>query len=204
MHDLNLFCVGVMYSGEYDACDVTLSVYPHRASLKNMPVHNGNRTYDLASPLTVLEFEYLADLWPCARHLVFKLHFSYFLNMHRRGCLHDGRWDDFWCIEISHQVKQKFKCLLTELKYCREDLVVQEDYYCCLNNFSFTVNYINLSLENNEVFCWIVHSDLFQYIEIIPPHISSWQSEIIKTAPYSANCACCLSSLGGGAALSLR
>jgi hypothetical protein len=25
-HDL--FCVGVMYSGEYDACDVTLSVYP--------------------------------------------------------------------------------------------------------------------------------------------------------------------------------
>ena len=36
-----------MYSGEYDACDVTLSVYPHRASLKNMPDHGGNRTYDL-------------------------------------------------------------------------------------------------------------------------------------------------------------
>ena len=30
-----------------DACDVTLSVYPHRASLKNMPGHGGNRTYDL-------------------------------------------------------------------------------------------------------------------------------------------------------------
>ena len=30
------FCVGVMYSGEYDACDVTLSVYPQRASLKNV------------------------------------------------------------------------------------------------------------------------------------------------------------------------
>ena len=28
-----------MYSGEYDACDVTLSIYPHRASLKNMPDH---------------------------------------------------------------------------------------------------------------------------------------------------------------------
>ena len=28
-----------MYSGEYDACDVTLSVYPHRESLKNMPDH---------------------------------------------------------------------------------------------------------------------------------------------------------------------
>ena len=41
------FCVGVVYSGEYDICDVTLSVYPHRASLKNMPDHGGNRTYDL-------------------------------------------------------------------------------------------------------------------------------------------------------------
>ena len=36
-----------MYSGEYDACDVTLSVYPHLATLKNMPDHGGNRTYDL-------------------------------------------------------------------------------------------------------------------------------------------------------------
>jgi hypothetical protein len=29
-------CVGVVYSGEYDVCDVTLSVYPNRASLKNI------------------------------------------------------------------------------------------------------------------------------------------------------------------------
>jgi hypothetical protein len=29
-----------------DACDVTLSVYPHRASLKNMPDHSGDRTYE--------------------------------------------------------------------------------------------------------------------------------------------------------------
>ena len=36
-----------MYSVEYDACDVTLSVYRHRASFKNMPDHGGNRTYDL-------------------------------------------------------------------------------------------------------------------------------------------------------------
>ena len=41
------FCVGVMYSGEYDVCDVTLSVYTHRVSLKNMPGHGGNRTYNL-------------------------------------------------------------------------------------------------------------------------------------------------------------
>jgi hypothetical protein len=43
----HFFCVGVVYSGEYDVCDVTLSlsVYPHRASLKNMPGHGGNRTW---------------------------------------------------------------------------------------------------------------------------------------------------------------
>ena len=46
IHDF--FCVGVVYSGEYAVCDVTLmSVYPHRASLKNIPGHGGNRTYDL-------------------------------------------------------------------------------------------------------------------------------------------------------------
>ena len=44
---LIFFCVGVVHSGEYDVCDVTLSVYPHRTSLKNMPGHGGNRTYDL-------------------------------------------------------------------------------------------------------------------------------------------------------------
>jgi hypothetical protein len=58
-----------------------------------------------------------------------------------------------WCIETSHY--RLNECWLTELQRCREDLVVQEDYYCCLNNLSFTVNY-NLSLENNEVLCWIV------------------------------------------------
>ena len=31
-----------------DVCDVTLSVYPHRTSLKNMPGHGGKRTYDLS------------------------------------------------------------------------------------------------------------------------------------------------------------
>ena len=30
-----------MYPGEYDACDVTLSGYPHQASVKNMPDHGG-------------------------------------------------------------------------------------------------------------------------------------------------------------------
>ena len=48
-----------MYSGEYDACDVTLSVYPHRvvrASLKNMPGHGGNRIYDLWNTSPKIEF----------------------------------------------------------------------------------------------------------------------------------------------------
>jgi hypothetical protein len=34
-----------MYSGKYDVCDVTMSVYPHQKSLKYMPDHGGNRTY---------------------------------------------------------------------------------------------------------------------------------------------------------------
>ena len=43
-----------MYSGEYDSCDVTLSVYPHRESLKNMPDHGGNQTYDLRNTSPML------------------------------------------------------------------------------------------------------------------------------------------------------
>ena len=42
-----------MYSGVYDACDITLSVYPHRESLKNMPDHGGNRTYDLWNTIDI-------------------------------------------------------------------------------------------------------------------------------------------------------
>jgi hypothetical protein len=42
----NIICA-MLTKPLYDACDDTLSVYPHRASLKNMPDHGGNRTYDL-------------------------------------------------------------------------------------------------------------------------------------------------------------
>ena len=67
------FCVGVMYSGEYDVCDITLSVYPHRESLKNMPGHGGNRTFDLwnTSPMLcypalccILQNEFLKTFVP--------------------------------------------------------------------------------------------------------------------------------------------
>ena len=38
----------------YDACDVTLSVYPHRVSLKNMLDHGGNRTYAFGIPAQLM------------------------------------------------------------------------------------------------------------------------------------------------------
>ena len=40
-------------------CDVTLSAYPHRVDMKNMPGHGGNRTYDLwnTSPM-LLQLSY--------------------------------------------------------------------------------------------------------------------------------------------------
>jgi hypothetical protein len=125
-----------------------------------------------------VELEYLADLRPCARCLIFKLHFSYLLNRNLyRGFLHDGRWDDFWCVGISHQAKQKFKCLLTQLKYCREHLVVQEDYLLLLLEQPFVYSY-NLSLENN-VFLLNCALWLISIHRIILPHISPWQSGIV-------------------------
>ena len=40
--------IGLLIGASFNhACDVTLSVYPHRAGLKSMPGHGGNRTYDL-------------------------------------------------------------------------------------------------------------------------------------------------------------
>jgi hypothetical protein len=57
------FCVGVMYSGEYDACDVTLSVYPHRASLKNMPDHGGNRSVVGSIPTVVRHIFQACPVW---------------------------------------------------------------------------------------------------------------------------------------------
>jgi hypothetical protein len=35
---LNAGSLGVVHLGEYDVCDVTLSVYPHRASLNLRPL----------------------------------------------------------------------------------------------------------------------------------------------------------------------
>jgi hypothetical protein len=38
-------CFGVMYSGEYNVSDVTLSMYPCTPGrLKRLPDHGGNRT----------------------------------------------------------------------------------------------------------------------------------------------------------------
>ena len=57
------FCVGVMYSGEQDVCNATLSVYSHRASLKNMPGHGGNRTYDLEKRARVARAAEANAIW---------------------------------------------------------------------------------------------------------------------------------------------
>jgi hypothetical protein len=38
--------------------------------------------------------------------LVFKLHFSYLLNRHLRGCLHDGMWDDFDVLKYVHRLNE--------------------------------------------------------------------------------------------------
>jgi hypothetical protein len=46
----NFVCAGVMYSGEYDVCDVTLSVHPHRASWKVSFAMVG------IEPATIVEF----------------------------------------------------------------------------------------------------------------------------------------------------
>ena len=69
-----------MYSGEYDACDVTLSVYPHRASLKNMPVYGGNQTcgqaYFSSLPGVDIHSEY--------KHHKHHIHLSTYLHQYRK------------------------------------------------------------------------------------------------------------------------
>ena len=46
-HDTTILIITILLQPSLyrDACDVTLSVYLHRATLKNMPGHGGNRTY---------------------------------------------------------------------------------------------------------------------------------------------------------------
>ena len=51
-------CVGVMYSGEYDVCNTTLSVYPRQGKLKSLPDHGGNRTRDLWDNHIVVQCQY--------------------------------------------------------------------------------------------------------------------------------------------------
>ena len=90
----------------------------------------------------------------------FKLHFSYLMNrrLTLRIYLHDGRQDDldvYWKKSLRE---------LTPRHFC--DVI-----------WNPSIN--SLSLENNVVFCSIVHWKLFQYIKIIPPRISYWQSGMI-------------------------
>ena len=45
MRAVSQLSLSVVIQNERCLCDVTLSVYPHRAGLKNMPGHGGNRTF---------------------------------------------------------------------------------------------------------------------------------------------------------------
>ena len=78
-----------MHSGVYDACDVTLSVYPHRASLKNMPDHGGNRTYDLWNGYTL-------RVWIYTQSHKHHIHLSA-LHQH-------GKYHDCWITLISREL----------------------------------------------------------------------------------------------------
>ena len=51
-----------MYSGEYGACDVTLSAYPHRASLKNMPDHGGQAYFSSLRGVDIRGQAYFSSL----------------------------------------------------------------------------------------------------------------------------------------------
>jgi hypothetical protein len=45
-------------------------------------------------------------------------------------CRRDGRRDDFGVLKYMTRLKRTFKHRLTKLECFREDLVVEEDYYC--------------------------------------------------------------------------
>ena len=92
--------------------------------------------------------------------------------------------------------KQKFKCLLTKLKYCREDLVVQADYYCSL----ILLNY-NLSLENGFAeLCTVTHFNTSKSSCLIsrPGKVGSYKQPLIFSKLHM------VPSFEGEAALSLR
>jgi hypothetical protein len=44
-------CVGILYSGEYDVCDLTLCVHCHTGRAESLPVHGGYRTRNLCQIL---------------------------------------------------------------------------------------------------------------------------------------------------------
>ena len=88
------FCVGVIYSGDYDTSDATLSVYPHRASLKNMPNHGGNRTYDLWNTSPML-FQQSYAVWSVRVCDISEQNLVPSISMYSNN-------DDFFCVGIMY------------------------------------------------------------------------------------------------------
>jgi hypothetical protein len=59
-------------------CDVTLSVYPHQASLKNMPGHGGNQTYEPRCGYTLHNTNTEKNIYRC---IVFNLFRCMFISI---------------------------------------------------------------------------------------------------------------------------
>ena len=85
------------------------------------------------------------------RILGFRLKTIYMILL--KACLYeptkpgrDERWDDFDVLKKVTRLKRKFTSLVKKLKCWLEDLVVEQDYCCCLASFGFQVQY-NLPLE---------------------------------------------------------
>jgi hypothetical protein len=107
-NNMIFFCVGVVYSGEYDACDVTLSVYPYSYNIHNFAVWKYRRsderwrkTCTHVSFLWVLLI-YAIVLWQASsagfRHLGFQPYWNSFRwngpsSQDRRMC------EIIWCLD---------------------------------------------------------------------------------------------------------
>ena len=73
-------------------CDVTLSVYPHRAGLKNMPGHGGIRTYDLWNTSPMLN-ERINMKQDSVLFLCFFIYYTFYYT--KQSYLHGRIWNHF-------------------------------------------------------------------------------------------------------------
>ena len=82
------------------------------------------------------------------------------------GALFNGRQDNF---DVSTMLKRKLKRRSKGLECCREDLLVQEDYYYCLHEQpnSFAIILQSVTGLKTMQFCRTMNRDLFQHVETV-------------------------------------